>query len=223
MSSLLKIKKDEVKDHEGNFSFQVTEVSRFTKHALDQELFDSVFGKDAVKDEKGFRDKIAEGLKAQLAGDSDFRFLQDVKDYCLKKVGKLTYPDALLKRIMLANNKDKDEKFVDEHYDESIKQLTWQLIREQLAEANNIKVEKADVEAVAAEMARAQFVQYGMSNVPDEYVDNYAKELLKKEENVNNFAERASDLKLTQALKKVVKLDTKDISIDDFNKLAEGK
>jgi len=46
---------------------------------------------------------------------------------------------------------------------------------------------------------------------------------LKKEENVNNFAERASDLKLTQALKKVVKLDTKDISIDDFNKLAEGK
>lgn len=223
VSSLLKIKKDEVKDHEGNFSFQVTEVSRFTKHALDQELFDSVFGKDAVKDEKGFRDKIAEGLKAQLAGDSDFRFLQDVKDYCLKKVGKLTYPDALLKRIMLANNKDKDEKFVDEHYDESIKQLTWQLIREQLAEANNIKVEKADVEAVAAEMARAQFVQYGMSNVPDEYVDNYAKELLKKEENVNNFAERASDLKLTQALKKVVKLDTKDISIDDFNKLAEGK
>ena len=72
-------------------------------------------------------------------------------------------------------------------------------------------------------MARAQFVQYGMSNVPDEYVDNYAKELLKKEENVNNFAERASDLKLPQALKKVVKLDTKDISIDDFNKLAEGK
>ena len=223
MSSLLKIKKEELKDHEGDFSFQVTEVSHFTNHAVDQELFDSVFGKDVVKDEKGFRDKIAEGLKAQLQGDSDYRFLQDVREYCAKKVGQLTYPDELLKRILLAANKGKDEKFVDENYDVSIKQLTWQLIRDQLLAANNIKVEQADVQAVASEMARAQFIQYGMNNVPDEYIENYAKKLLEKRENVEDFANRASDMKLTQALKNVVKLDTKDISIEDFNKLGEEK
>ena len=223
VSSLLKIKKEELKDHEGDFSFQVTEVSHFANHAIDQELFDSVFGKDVVKDEKGFRDKIAEGLKAQLQGDSDYRFLQDVREYCAKKVGQLTYPDELLKRILLAANKGKDEKFVDENYDVSIKQLTWQLIRDQLLAANNIKVEQADVQAVASEMARAQFIQYGMNNVPDEYIENYAKKLLEKRENVEDFANRASDMKLTQALKNVVKLDTKDISIEDFNKLGEEK
>ena len=79
------------------------------------------------------------------------------------------------------------------------------------------------MQAVASEMARAQFIQYGMNNVPDEYIENYAKKLLEKRENVEDFANRASDMKLTQALKNVVKLDTKDISIEDFNKLGEEK
>jgi len=222
VSSLLKIKKDEVKDHEGNFSFQVTEVSRFTKHALDQELFDSVFGKDAVKDEKGFRDKIAEGLKAQLAGDSDFRFLQDVKDYCLKKVGKLTYPDALLKRIMLANNKDKGEDFVEKNYEKSIKELTWHLIKEQLVSAQNIKIEDADIKETAKEAARAQFAQYGMTNIPDEYIENYANEILKKGDSTEALVDRAVDRKLAAALKGFVKLNEKEISVEDFNKMMQG-
>ena len=219
IASLLKVERDRVKDFKGNFSYQITDIQRYKKHPVDQELFDQMFGKDTVKDEKAFREKIAEGLKAQLAVDADYKFILDVRAYCEKKVGKLQFPDALLKRIMLNNNKDKGEEFVEKNYEQSVKELTWHLIKEQLVAANQIKVDDADVLNAAKETARVQFAQYGMNNVPDEYVENYAKEILKKRENVDGLVDRAVDIKLTDALKKVVKLNEKEISLDDFNKM----
>ena len=219
IASLLKVERDRVKDFKGNFSYQITDIQRYKKHPVDQELFDQMFGKDTVKDEKAFREKIAEGLKAQLAVDADYKFILDVRAYCEKKVGKLQFPDALLKRIMLNNNKDKGEEFVEKNYEQSVKELTWHLIKEQLVAANQIKVDDADVLNAAKETARVQFAQYGMNNVPDEYVENYAKEILKKRENVDGLVDRAVDIKLTDALKKVVKLNEKGISLDDFNKM----
>ena len=219
IASLLKVEHDRVKDFKGNFSYQITDIQRYKKHPVDQELFDQMFGKDTVKDGKAFREKIAEGLKAQLAVDADYKFILDVRAYCEKKVGKLQFPDALLKRIMLNNNKDKGEEFVEKNYEQSVKELTWHLIKEQLVAANQIKVDDADVLNAAKETARVQFAQYGMNNVPDEYVENYAKEILKKRENVDGLVDRAVDIKLTAALKKVVKLNEKEISLDDFNKM----
>lgn len=223
VSSLLKIDRDKVGEHTGDFSYQVTEINHFEKASVDQSLFDNVFGKDAVKSEDEFRSKIAEGIKSQLTYDQDYKFLQDVRAYCEKKVGKLEYPDALLKRIMLANNKERGEEFVEKNYDDSIKELTWSLIRNQLALGFGIKVGDDDVKNVARQVARAQFAQYGMANVPDEYVDNYANEMLKKRENAQGFADRAVDEKLTQAVKQAVKLNEKEISLDDFNKMMNTK
>lgn len=223
LASFLKVDKEQLKNYTGDFSYQVTEINRYQNHAVNQELFDNVYGKDAVKDEKQFREKIAEGLKAQLEGDSDYKFLLDTRAYAEQKVGKLEYPDELLKRIMRKNNPDKDEAFVEKNYDESIKQLTWHLIKEQLVKAHDIKVEDQDVKEAAREAARAQFAQYGMSNVPDEYIDNYVNDLLKKQESMDAFVDRAIDSKLTQALKNSVKLNEKEISLDDFNKMLEEK
>ena len=129
ISSLLKIEKAQVKDVNADFSYQITEISRFKKAEVNQDLFDNIYGKDAVKDEKEFREMIAGGLKGQLAADSDYKFIQDVRTYTENKVGALAYPDALLKRIMLNNNKDKDQSFVVKNCDQSIKELTWHLIK----------------------------------------------------------------------------------------------
>ena len=223
VSSLLKMKKEEVADLNSDFSFQITEISRYVKAEVNQELFDTVFGKDAVKDEKEFRGKIADGLKAQFEVDTDFKFIQDVRKYMEEKVGELTYPDALLKRIMLNNNKDKGQEYVDKNYDQSIKELTWHLIKEQLVAANGIKIEDADVKETAKEAARAQFAQYGMTNIPEEYIDNYATDMLKKKEYIDSFVDRSIDRKLTEALKKVVKLNEKTATLDEFNKLMQGE
>ena len=223
VSQLLKIERDAVKDMESEFSYQITEIQRFKKHEVNEELFKQVFGEDTdVKDEAAFRAKIAEGLNEQLVNDSDFKFLLDVRAHCEKKVGKLEYPDALLKRIMLVNNKDKGEDFVEKNYEKSIKELTWHLIKEQLVSAQNIKIEDADIKETAKEAARAQFAQYGMTNIPDEYIENYANEILKKGDSTEALVDRAVDRKLAAALKCVVKLNEKEISVEDFNKMMQG-
>ncbi|BCS85637.1 MULTISPECIES: trigger factor [Prevotella] len=221
ISSLLKIEREAAKELTADFSYQITEIQRFKKHEVNQELFDQLFGNDTVKNEEEFRNKIAEGLKEQLAVDADYKFILDVRAYCEKKVGKLEYPDALLKRIMLNNNSDKGEEFVEKNYEQSITELTWHMIKEQLVAARDIKVDDADILDAAKETARTQFAQYGMNNVPDEYVENYAKEILKKKENVDGIVDRAVDRKLVVALKDSVKLNEKEISLDDFNKMMQ--
>ena len=219
VASLLKIDREAVKSMDSDFSYQVIEISRFKKAEVNQEMFDHVFGKDVVKSEEEFRARIAEGLKPQLQANSDYKFLIDVRKYAEDAVGELTFPDALLKRVMLLNNKDKGEEYVEKNYDESIRQLKWHLIKEQLVAANNIKVEDADVKAAAKEAARMQFAQYGMNNVPDEYLDNYAGEMLKKRDSAAGFVDSAVENKLVQALKGVVTLDEKTVTLDEFNEL----
>ena len=218
ISSLLKITREEAEQLTADFSYQITEISRFTKAPVNQE-FDQVYGTGNVTSEADFRERIAAELKTQLAGNSNWKFLRDLRAYCEKKVGELTYPEVILKRVMQLNNKDKDADYIEKNYEGSIKELTWHLIKEQLVAATGIKIGDDDVKQAAKEAARAQFAQYGMSNVPEEYLDNYAGEMLKKQENAQGFVDRAIDVKLTEALMKVVKLNEKKVSLDEFNKL----
>lgn len=219
ISSMLKLKKEDVAGLKSNFSYQISEITRFKKAEVNQELFDTVYGEGAVKDEAGFRAKISEGLSMQLVNDSDYKFLLDVRAYLEKKVGKLEFADDLLKKIMLRSNQDKDQDYVDKNYEGSVKELAWHLIKEQIVSANNIKVEEADIKEAAKETARQQFAQYGMTNIPEDILDNYSKQMLEKKENLDGLVDRCVDVKLTAALKKVVKLNEKSITLEEFNKL----
>lgn len=223
IKSLLKIDDAKAEELTSDFTFLVTEISRYIKAEVNQELFDQIYGKDTVKDEADFRQKIQDGIKAQLVNDTDYKFLLDVRAYAENKVGELTFPDALLKRIMLNNNKDKGEDFVNEHYDASVKELKWSLIKNQLVKAAGFKIADADIKSVAKEAARVQFAQYGMTNVPEEYLEKYANDMLKNEKYIDNLVERAIDVKLVDSLKKIVKLNKKTVSLEDFNKMMQEK
>ncbi|MCH5310499.1 MAG: trigger factor [Prevotella sp.] len=222
VASLLKIDKSKVAEMTSDFTYQVTEISRHVKADVNQELFDQVMGKDVAKDEADFRAKIAEGIKLQLTPNCDFLFMKNVRKHLEEKVGELTFPTELLKRIMRNNNKDKDEKFIEDNFDMSVKELQWSLMKNQLVEANEIKIDDNDVKSVAKGMARAQFAQYGMTNVPDEYLEKYANDMLKERKSVDMLVDRAVDQKLMQALKGVVTLSNKSITLDEFNKLMEA-
>ena len=217
----MKIKKEEVAGVKGNFSFQIEEIARMVPAELNQELFDNVFGEGAVSSEEEFRAKIKEGIAKQFESDSDYKFLIDVREYLVNKIGKLEFPDALLKRIMLLNNEEKGEAFVAENYDKSIEELTWHLIKEQLLKNNDIKVEQADVMNMAKEATRIQFAQYGMLNIPEDVLENYAKEMLKKQESVEGLVNRAAESKLSAALKAKATLNHKTVSMEEFNKMFE--
>ena len=219
ISSLLKVSKEEAEKITADFSFQVTEISRYQKHAIDQDLFDQVYGEGKVKDEADFRAKVTEGIKEQMVQNADFRFLQDVRKYVEEKIGEVKYADELMKRIMLASNKDKGMEYVEKNYEASIKELTWSLAKNQIVEALKIKVDDADVKAVAIDVTRMQFAQYGMTSVPEEYLEQYAEGMLKNRDQVDNLVNAAVDRKLMTALKDVVKLNKKTISFDEFRKL----
>ncbi len=221
LMSLLKVEKEDVANHTGDFSYQVNEISRFVPATLDQEFFDKVFGKDEVHSEEEARNKIKESINELQQNDSDYKFLLDVRAYMEQKVGELEFADDLLKKIMKANNKDKDDKFIEDNYAKSIEELKWQLIKEQLVKANKIKVNDKDIKAAAVQAARFQFAQYGMNNIPDEYLENYAQEMLKHQEQVNQLVDRCVDQKLGESLKQVVKLNHKSISSEDFAKMFE--
>ena len=223
IKSLLKISDEQAESLTSDFTFLVTEISRFVKAEVNQELFDQVFGEGNVNDEADFRQKVAESIKTQFSNDEEFKFMLDIRKYAEDKVGEVAFPDELLKRVMKSNNQDKDDKFIEDNYAASIKELKWSLIKNELMEANELKVEKEDVVKVVKDIARMQFAQYGMSNVPEEYLDNYVDKIMKEEKNLESYIERASDIKLAAALKKVVKLNEKTVSLDEFNKIMSEK
>lgn len=219
LSSLLSRPKEEVEGLKSDFMFTVAEITRYTQGELNQELFDQVFGKDAVRNEDDFRARVRESLEKSFLPDSDYRFLIDVREYLTGRIGKLEYAEDLLKRIMRENSKSDED--IEATFDKTLEDLTWHLIQEQLVKANGIRIEDEDVMNQAREATRAQFAQYGMMEVPSELLDNYAKEMLKKRETVDGLVNRAVETKLAAALKSQFKLKKKKVSMDEFNKLFE--
>lgn len=220
LASLMKLDKEKVCEHKGDFNFQITEITRFVPGDLTEELFQQVFPGSDIKTEADFRQKVREGIESRYQKDSDFRFLIDVRNYLTKKIGKLEFPDEKLKKIML-NNAKGDEQKVEENYDKSIEELTWHLIKEKLVEQTGVKVDDKDVTEMAKDVTRMQFAQYGMMNIPDEYLDGSVKEMLKKRETVDNLIDRCIEVKLGTALKDIVTLKEKKVTPAEFNKLFE--
>lgn len=216
LASLLKVEKADVAAHNGEFTFTITEITRFVASELNQTVFDAAFGKDVVTNEADFRAKIAEQFESRFEVESDYKLLMDVRTYLMEKVGKLEYDEAILRRIMDGNKQG--EAVSEEDFQKSLTELTWHLIKEQLARKFEVKVEDNDVLDVAKAATRDQFAQYGMANVPDDLLENYAKEMLKQEKTREALINRAVDVKLIQTIKGVVTLEEEKVSVEDFNK-----
>lgn len=225
LASLLKVEKEEVEKHAGEFSLKVEEISRYMPAAVDQALFDQIYGEGTVSSEAEFRQKIQEGIQQQFSADSDYMFLQSVRKYTLGKIGDMPMPEAILSRFMWEQNKDREgfteEKF-NEEFPKSIDELRWHLVREKLVEQLKVTVEQADVKAAALEATRFQFMQYGINNIPDEYLEQYAEEMMKKRDQVNNLVEHVINRKLTLGLKNVVTLEHKSVTTEEFSKLVQA-
>ena len=218
MAALLKVEKEDVANHKGEFNYQITEITRFVLGELNQELFDNVFPGGEVTTEEEFRARIKTLISDQFKKDSDYKFILDVRKYVTEKVGKLEFPEEKLRKILAA--KAGEEKAA-EQYDRSIEELTWHLIKEKLVEIYAVKVDDADVKEMAKEVTRMQFAQYGMLNIPDEYLENATKEMFKKRETVDNLIDRCIEVKLGGAIKEAVTLEESTVSAEDFNKMFE--
>ncbi|MGM9674092.1 MAG: trigger factor [Bacteroidaceae bacterium] len=223
LSSLLKISKEEAEQMTSDFSYQITEITRYQPAELNQELFDSVLGTGVVNGEEEFRAFVKKQIEGQFAVDTEYRFILDLRAYMMDRVGTLEFPEQLLKRFMSLNNPEKSTEDLDKDFPESIKELQWYLIREKLCEQLDVKINRDDVLSVAKDIARMQFAQYGMINVPEETLAGYAEEMLKNKEQADNMTARAVEKALAAKVMATVTLNDKHVSLEEFNKLFEEK
>ena len=223
IASLLKITKDDVENITADFEMTITGITRYIESEINESLFDKVYGEGVVKTETEFREKIKENIQRNLDADSNYKFGFDAREALVKKLEKVVFPDAFLKRWVLASNEKMSAEKMDEDYAAMIEDLKWHLIKEKMAKDNEVKVEAEDINTYGRKIALAQFAQYGMQNVPDDILDNYVKDMIKDEKSIKNVIDGVVNDKVVAIIKENVKLDTKKITIEDFNKMLEAK
>ena len=218
LASLLKVEKEKVAEITGDFNFTISEITRFVASEMNQNVFDAAFGKDAVKTEEEFRARIKENIASQFEIESDYKLLLDTRSYMMNRVGKMEFAEPILKELMMANRADENATIDDETFQKSLEELSWHLIKEQMVKKAGVKIDDAALLDAAKDATRAQFAQYGMGNVPDELLENYAKEMLKQDKTREMLINRAIDVKLIGAIKEAATLNEEAISVEDFNK-----
>ncbi|MDQ2179877.1 trigger factor [Marinifilum sp. D714] len=220
LASMLNISKEEAETLDADFQFTITEINKFVNAELNQELFDKVFGEGTVSSEEEFKNRIKEDIEKQLVNDSDYKFLIDAKEKLVKK-SKMDLPEAFLKRWIIATNKEMNEEQVEKDFANYVDEFKWQLIKNRLTEENELKVEQEEVMEFAKQQALMQFQQYGMMEVPEEYLTNYAQQMMQNQEEQRKIYERMIDNKIVEFLKGAIKIEEKEVSTEEFNKMFE--
>lgn len=222
LTYLLKITKEQVADVKGNFGFTVNEITEFKDAELNQDIFNKLFGEGVVNNEDELKAKVKENLASSSVYESDYRFLLDVRKAFGEQVN-VELPEAFLKRWMLAVQSDKNitVEQVETEMPRFIEDLKWQMIKNSIIKANDLKVDNEAVLNYARKSARMQFAQYGLTNIPDEHIDGYATDMLNNEQQREQFVEGAATDVAVNFIKSAVKLKEQEISRADFNKLFE--
>jgi len=221
LKQVLKIDDAQAEALTSDFELTISKVNTFVPAELNEEMFQkSLGGVTDVTTIEQFKEKIAKDLKANLGYSSEYRFLVDTKEALVKYVG-MKLPEEFLKRWLVYSNEKITKEQVEEEFPHFVKDLEWTLIKNRLSKDNQIQVSEADVVELAKETALMQFRQYGMFNVPDEYLDNYAKSILKNEEERHRLIEKKSESLVLEFIKVNAQLAVKSVSQKAFDDLFE--
>jgi trigger factor len=219
LSSMLHITKEEVDAHKGNFQMDIAEILVLRTAELNQEYFDNLFGADKVHNEEEYRAELKNMIAAQLTNDQNYRFSIDARDALLARAGEFELPDAILKEYLMNQSESVNAENVDEEYAKAVPGLKWQLVSDVVARNLEVKLSQEDVKEVAKMVARNQFAQYGMANVPEDVVERYADDILKDKKAGENLVSQALEMKLFAAVREKAHVEEEEVSVEDFNKL----
>ena len=218
ISALLKIKKEEVNNIEPDFKFTVYEIKEFTKAEINQELFDKAFGEGTVKSNEEFESKIEQIIKENFASETSFLLAFDIKEKFVNKLGA-ELPEAFLKRWLKATNKEITEEQLEQEFPHFIENLKWSLIKSKLTKEHEIKVSEEELLDAAKKSVIRQLQKYGISNIPDEQLNNYASEMLKKDDEKNRAFEQKLEEKVVEIIKENIKIEQKQVAAEEMDKI----
>ncbi len=218
-ASLLKVKKEELATIEPLWTLTIKEIKTFVDAEENQELYNKMFGEGVVNSADEFKAKLVKRIEEEYAQESEYRFMLDAREYFLNKVN-IPVPEAFMKRWLHVVNEGKvTMEEIEKEFDLFLKDFRWQLIRGAILKDNNLTVTKEDVLKVATNIARYQFAMYGINNVPEEHLAQYAEKLLADEKQNRRIIEKAEEDKAIAFIKENVTVEPKEIAIEELRKL----
>lgn len=221
LASMLNIDKEKAAEAKGDFEMSIAEIIVVKPAELNEEYYKNIFGPDKVKTEEEYFEAIKQMISAQISGNSEMLFHMQAEKQLVEEYGNFELPQEFLKKWLVRRNEGLTAENIDEEFEKMIPSLKWQLIKERIAAVAEVKIEEADVQNHAKAIARQQFAQYGMTNVEDDMLSDYAKRILEDKNSRSRIIEEAGDAKLFEAIKQTAKIETKSVSVDEFKSIAE--
>lgn len=220
LASMLNIDKEKTAQVQGDFELAISEIIVVRPAELGEDFYKQVFGPDKVHDEAEYRAAVKDMIAGELAGNSEMVFRFEARKYFEGKYADMQLPDELLKKWLLSRDEELTAENLEDRYPAIRNDLKWQLIRESIAKNSGLKIEEADLKQMADNMARRQLAQYGMTNMDDETVAAFAKNMLDDKRYRERIIEQVGDIKLYDAIKGGVTLEEKTVSLDEFKDIA---
>ncbi|MBT3384852.1 MAG: trigger factor [Prolixibacteraceae bacterium] len=216
---MLNISHEEADELNSNFNFTITEILKFEKAELNEDLFKKLYGEETtIKTVEEFRNKIKEEIGANLVYSSEHKFALDTRKVLVEKT-KMELPEAFLKRWLIAVNKELTLEQIENDFDYFIKDLQWQLISSSIIKDHDLKVEPEETITFAKQLARAQYSQYGMYDITEEQLESFAKMILEKPEEKERIYKKLFEDKIMAIVKEKANIVEKEVSQEDFNEM----
>lgn len=218
---MLNISHEQAETLNSTFSFSITEVLEFQKAELNEELYKKIYGEDTIiKSENDLRAKIKEEIAENLVYSSEHKFTLDTRDTLVENI-EMELPSEFLKRWLKEANKNLTDEQIENDFDGFLNDLRWQLIKDNIIKKNELKAEQEEASDFAKQLARAQYSQYGIYDVPDEQLENYSKMILDKPEEKEKIYSKLLEDKVIGVVKDQVSVEEKEVEQKEFNEITK--
>ncbi|MCM1449796.1 MAG: hypothetical protein NC082_05600 [Clostridiales bacterium] len=221
LASLLGITPEKAADVKGNFEFNIGDILVVKPAEHDEDFYKAAFNRN-FDNEADYYEELKKVIAAQLAPNSQILFDMTAEKTLIEKYGDMQLPANFLKKWLVARQDGVNAENVDEEYTRMEPAVKWQLIRESIAEKQDIKPSKEDVESFAKSYARRQLAQYGMYDADEEMVEGFAKRFMEDKNFSRQIVDQVADRKLFMCIRSLVNVEEKTVSLDEFKKLANA-
>ena len=220
IAAMLNVKREEAENLKGDFELTITEITGLKPAEHNEEFFKQCFGADCTTEEQ-YIENIKKSIATQLLPNSAALFERQTRKSLLEKYGNFELPVEFLKKWLVRRNNELTEENINEEFAKSEPFMKWEILSGKIGQQLGVKVTEEDLKQYALHTAARQFAQYGMANLDEAILSNYADSLLKNDENRRFIAEQVANANLFEAIGNAVTIEDKTVSLDEFKTLLE--
>jgi len=198
------------------FEAEVESVNRVVPAEVNQEFIDKLFGEGKITTEEEGRAEIEKGIKAEMDRKADAILYKNMQS-SLMDANELELPEAFLQRWLKTNRKEEEPTPSESDVKDFMLDLKWQLIKDKIAVANELKVEKEEIQ----EGAYRRVYQYVGPYGDQETVQRIAGTILADKDQVERISREVMANKIFEVLRKSFDVKDEAISEEDFKAVSD--